>query len=595
MRTKILNTPVLAGLLVFSASASSQTVYQGEPMVVTATRSEQTVRTSLAPVSVISRDDIDRRQATDILELLRLEAGIDMVRGGGAGSQTSLFLRGANSNQVLVLIDGVRVAAASTGGFAWELLDPAVIERIEIVRGPRAARWGSDAIGGVIQIFTRQSQGKTLRAAYGRYRDRSLAAAYGSPSFALSAAYRKVAGFSSQNPRGFSFDPDDDGFENFSTALSGRVDLANGRLDLNARLASGDNEFDQGVSEFLNYSGGLTYLSNPSGDWLWQAGLQTLRDRLETETPFGASEVVTRRIQTSFQAERRLAGGALVLVGADGWDESGLSRGDWSQSRHNVGLWTGIDGRRAFFDYEASLRVDRDELFGSEVTGSLAGGWRPSADWRIQGSIGRGFRAPNFSQLFSPGFGGLFAGNPELDPETSISVELGGQWDITSDQRLSLTSYETRIDDLIDFSGPDFQAINVREARIQGIELVHELIRPRWHSQTQFTWQDPEDRDSGQQLLRRARYKATTAIDYRLSDQTSFGAEVVYSGRRLDIGQERLPSHILINLRATHRLIAGWSLETRVENLADRDYEPLIGFNAPGRSLFVALRWDELR
>lgn len=593
MNTIRYNGPALAGLLVMSAPALSEMDFQGERMVVTANRSEQPVNTSLASVSVIDRSDIERSQASDILEILRLEAGIDIARGGGPGGQTSLFMRGSNSNHVLVLIDGARVAAAGTGGFSWELLDPAIIERIEIVRGPRAARWGSDAIGGVIQIFTRQGQGTTLRAAYGRYRDRSLAGAYGNQSFSISAAHRKVGGFSSQNPRGFSFDPDDDGFENFSTAMSGRIDLADGRLEMNARLATGDNEFDQGESEFLNYSGGLTYLSSSNGDWQWQAGLHTLRDRLETETAFGLDELITRRIQAGFQAERRLGGSATILVGADGWDESGLSRGSWSQSRHNLGLWTGIDGNQASFDYEASLRVDRDQRFGSAVTGNLAGGWRPGTNWRIQASIGRGFRAPNFSQLFSPGFSGLFAGNPDLDPETSLSAELGVQWQITPVQQLSLTSYETRIDDLIDFAGPDFQAINIRKARIRGIELAHELVRSRWLSQTRVTWQDPVDRATGQSLLRRARYKASTRIDYQLGDLTSLGAEIIYNGRRFDVGQERLSAYTLINLRASHTVGRGLSLEARLENLGDRNYEPLLGFDAHGRSLFLGLRWDK--
>src|SRR5699024_7752780 len=205
-------------------------------------------------VSVITRDDIERIQAPDLLELLRLQAGIDVARSGGPGGQTSLFMRGSNSNHVLVLVDGVRVSAAGSGGFTWEIVDPAIVERIEIVRGPRAARWGSDAIGGVIQIFTRLPDGGGARAAYGRYDDRQLSAHVGNGFIGFNASARRTEGFSAQNPSGPAYDPDDDGFENLSFSARGDHPLGGGQLNWSARVASGDVEFDQGETDFLNYA-----------------------------------------------------------------------------------------------------------------------------------------------------------------------------------------------------------------------------------------------------------------------------------------------------------------------------------------------------
>ena len=562
-----------------------------EPMVVTATRAEQPADQSLASVSIIDREAIERSQAPDLLELLRLEAGLDVARAGGPGGQTSVFMRGTNSNHVLVLIDGIRVSAAGTGAFAWEILDPALIERIEIVRGPRAARYGSDAIGGVIQIFTRRANGPSARAAYGRYRDRSLSVGMGGEGFGLSVSGRRVGGFSAQNERGFAFDPDDDGFKNLGATAYGTHPMDSGTFSWTGRINQGDIEFDQGESEFLNYAFQSEYRHDTRGPWQWSLSTGLYRDRLDTETPFSFSEVVTRRIQAGWQAERLLTEGTLWLTGIDAWRESGVSRSDWAENRYNLGAWTGLHGARDRLDWETSLRVDEDEQFGSALTGNLAAGWRFDQHWRVYASAGRAFRAPNFNQLYSPGFGGQFAGNPDLAPETSWTYEAGADFTPDTRQRITLNVFETRIDDLIDFSGEDFQAINIRRARIRGAELSHELNLDHWRTRTSYTWQDPEDRDSGEPLLRRAEHKASLAADYLFANGGWAGAELVHTGSRPDLGEE-LPSYTLLNLRMGYPITEGLRLEARLENAIDRDYEPLVGFNAHGRSLFVAINWE---
>lgn len=596
-----MNKTVLSGLSLLgpilmsshlAADIRDSRVVDEPVMVVTATRAEQSAASSLAAVSVIDRAQIERSQAPDLHELLRLEAGVDVARTGGPGGQTSVFMRGSNSNHVLVLVDGIRVAASGTGGFAFENLDLAIIERIEIVRGPRAARWGSDAIGGVIQIFTRRAEGASLRAGYGRYRDRSLAGSIGTGQAGLTAAARRVGGYSSQNERGFAFNPDDDGFELFSLAGGGRAEVGRGQLNWQTRLASGETEFDQGISDALNYAAGLDYRLPGAGDWLWLFNAAAYRDRLETSTAFGEDEAITRRIQAGTQAERVIADGQRLIVGADGWRESGVSRNQWSEQRDNIGLWAGLDGRNGAFDHDLSLRVDRDSNFGRAVTGGLAGGWRASEDWHLMASLGRAFRAPSFSQLYSPGFSGLFAGNPDLDPETSLSGEIGLRWHGLAGQNLGVALFETRIDDLIAFAGPDFQAINIRSSRIRGAEIWHEFSSTHWRARSQATWQNTEDRDTGLELLRRPSRKASTSLDRLLANGSWFGGELVYIGSRLDVGNQRLGAYTLVNLRAGYELPAGLRLEGRLENLTDRDYEHLVGFNTHRRSLFVALNWE---
>jgi len=590
---------VAAGFSLFSVfqPAVAETAWQDEPVVVTANRTEQSAAAVPARVSVITRADIERSQAPDLVELLRLEAGIDIARNGGPGGQTSVFMRGANSNHVLVLIDGVRAAASGTGAFTWEILDPSVIERVEIVRGPRAARWGSDAIGGVIQIFTRRAEGVSAGLRYGSDDDRraTLAAGrqHGALPLDLTLSARKVDGFSAQNPRGFGFDPDDDGFENFSAATGGAAELAGGSLSWRGRIATGETEFDQGETDFDNWSWRFDYVGASSGPWQWQLGAATLRDRLETETAFGRDEVVTRRLQADFLAERSLGKTAQWLLGLDAWRESGVSRGQWNQSRTNLGVFTGLEAAAGAADYEFSVRLDDDEEFGTELSGSVGMNWRFGERWRAFASAGRAFRAPNFSQLYSPGFfGGLFAGNPGLDPERSWSAEAGLDFNPSPGQRLTLSAYSNWIDDLIAFSGVDFQAINIKEARIRGLELTHRAIAGSWSSRFNLTLQDPQDRAAGRDLLRRASFKGNWVLGYAVNSRWNIDGEVAHVGDRLDVGGARLASYTLINLRAAYRLRDNWNLEVRIDNLADRAYEPLVGFNAADRRVFVQLGWQ---
>jgi vitamin B12 transporter len=572
-------------------SLPAQSPYEGEEVVVTSTRSAQAVDDSLAAVSVITRADIERSQAPDLLELLRLEAGIDVARTGGPGSQTSVFMRGSNSNHVLVLVDGVRVAQAGTGAFTWEILDPSLIDRIEIVRGPRAARWGSDAIGGVIQIFTRQPDGLTARAGWGRYDDRRLAAGAGNGRVGVNLAARRVDGFSSQNPGGFAFDPDDDGFDNLGLSARGAHDLGSGELTWSARGADGSVEFDQGESDFLNYAVRGAYAGRTDGPWQWRASAAYYRDELETDNGFSRTEAITRRLQAGVQAERSSSRGVRWLVGADAWRVDGERSAAWVEDRHNVGVWTGLDGRRGAFSFEASLRGDHDSQFGSALTGNLAGGWRIHESLRLSAGIGRAFRAPSFSQLYSPGFGGQFAGNPDLDPETAISGELSLDWFSTGGHSAGLSVYHNELDDLIAFAGDDFRAINVERARIRAAELAHRFAGERWRSESTLTWQDAENRTRQTDLLRRADFKASLAVDRIFARGGWLGAEVVHVGERPDVGAE-LPSYTLLNLRGGWPLTPALSLQGRIENLGGRDYEPLAGFNAPGRSAHLAIELE---
>lgn len=563
-----------------------------DPILVSATRNSETLQQTLSASTVLDRAAIERSQARDAMELLRSVAGIDLARSGGPGAQTSLFMRGANSNHVLVLIDGVRVASASTGSYAFELLPLEQIERIEIVRGPRASVWGSDAIGGVIQFFTRRDGGAVVAAALGSQRDRELSGAYGASSdrgsYRLAVERRLTDGISAQNSNGFSFNPDDDGLQRSTLSASADYVLSERHRAQGFVLGStSDVEFDQGQSRTEQRTAGVSASSQWLPQWSQYAQIGYASDELVT--PAFASEFNTERSNATLQQTLKRGPQALIL-GLDWSRESGqnLSGGDtvFDRARRNVGVFALWQGRYERQSLDLSARFDDSSQFDSATTGSVAWGLKLTPQMQLYSSIGQGFRAPNFNELYSPGFGGAFRGNPALDPERSLSYELG-----IKSGGLRISGFSNHIDDLIAFQGgTTFDAVNVREARIQGVELEHRWTGSVWSGALNVTFQGPKDLSAKRDLLRRPKQKLNFTIDHNLNDRLSFGSDVFVSGPRQDFAAT-LPGYAVLDLRAAYRVNAQIDLQARFANVFDREYELARGFNTEARSMLVELRW----
>ncbi|MBU1188182.1 MAG: TonB-dependent receptor [Gammaproteobacteria bacterium] len=589
-------TATVIGCQLLGAAAMAQSGSGSDaldPLVVTATRSEQTLTDTLTSMAVIDRELIERSQAQSLLELLRLQAGVDIVRSGGPGGQTSVFLRGANSNQVLVLIDGVRVASATSGLFQFENLPLEQIERIEIVRGPRASVYGSDAIGGVIQIFTRREITPTLRLGYGSDDQYQASAAAGwsgeQARVSGSLSWRDSNGFSAQNADGFSFDPDDDGFENFGASINGDVQLGDGQLQWLALLTDAEVEFDQGLSDGTQQTYALGYRFD-QGRWQHQTRISYNIDDLDSDFGFFSTAFDSERLQLSWLTTVRLDARLRLSAGIDAYQEWGEDEGNFDDNRHNIGAFALADWRHAGHAVDASVRVDEDERFGSELTGSVAYGYRFGKRLQLHASYGRGFRAPTFNQLFSPGFAGQFAGNPALEAETSDAFELGLRFSYQQ-HRLNLTGFHQQIDDLIDFSGPEFQAVNIAQAEVTGVELEYQFVHRHWLASATATLQDPKDKTSDSKLLRRPDEKLSLSVDRLFGNGSWLGLELFYSGKAQDFATT-LDDYVLLNLRAGWQLAEQWRLEARVDNLLDANYTQAVGFNTRDLAAFLGLRWQ---
>ncbi|MGB0132841.1 TonB-dependent receptor domain-containing protein [Dokdonella sp.] len=598
-----MNSNPLLSLSLFAAfggTALADDAILQPDVIVTATRFEQTIDDTLADVSIITREDIQASGTRDISDLLRLQAGVDVARTGGAGGQTSVFLRGTNNNNVLVLIDGVRAASLSTGAFTWETLPLASIERIEIVRGPRASYWGSDAIGGVVQIFTRKLDGPRIALGYGTYEDAKadvgIGQRFAKGGYSVQIGARSVGGFPSQNENGFGYEDRDHGLSN--QHLGARADYTWGEQTLAGVYvrSQGAAEFAGGESNFTEqvFNGSLSGQITP----LWQHRLNLGYDYEQYQTPAYFSQYETRRDSLGWQNEIALPNSQRLILGVDYVNENGENLDTFSnspvydESRNNTGVYAGWHAGAQRFDTEVAVRFDDNSLWGNQVTGSAAAGWRFSDSARAYASYGEGFRGPTLNEQFSPGFGGLYAGNPELQPEESRSAELALEITPGAGQQIKVNTYSTRITNMISFTGVDFQAENIARARIDGVELAYDKQAGPWQMALAYTWQDPRNEESGQPLLRRPEQKFAGSLDRVFGNAARVGLELFHSGTRQDVAGIRLQPYTLVNLRGSWDISPQWSMVARLENIGNVDYELAYGYNTPGRSALIEVVWS---
>lgn len=593
--------------LALATFAGAQDATLQPSVEVTASRVAETADASLTDVSVITRADIDASNAADLIDLLRLQAGVDVARTGGAGTQTNVFLRGSNANHVLVLIDGVRVASANTGAFAFENLPLDAVQRIEIVRGPRASYWGSDAIGGVIQIFTRKLDGAYVGASLGSYASTASSAGYGQWSdiggFSVIGGARDVGGFSATNPAAgmYVYNPDNNGMHNANLVAQGAYKIGAQTLSASLFRNQGGVSFDNGdpghgYSHTLDQAAGVNLEGAVTAEWQQRLSLGTAREDLDT--PVFAAAYHSTREQVSWSNALALSPAQYIVAGIDYVHDRGISvdtsgfGAPYAGTRENAGTFAGWRVSDGAFDSEVAGRYDHYSDFGSAFSGSAALGWKVGDALRLTASFGSAFRAPTLNELYSPGYGGYYAGNPDLQPEHSRTLELGAEWLPNVANSLAVHAFSTRVRDLIDFSGGStFQAINVVHAAIDGVELTQSWHNAVWSMQNNATAQNPRNQDTAAQLLRRPRHKFTTLVERGISANVRAGIEFIASGNRQDVGNYTLPGYALVNLRASYRLANAWRIGLRLDNLFDRNYELVHGYNTPGRSGYLQLVW----
>lgn len=590
-----------------------------DPVVVTATREPQALSRTSADLVVIDRAAIEESAADSVEDLLRREAGLQLVRSGGPGQPTGYFVRGASTNATVVLVDGVRIGSASLGQVDFGSLALAQIERVEVLRGPASGLYGADAVGGVIQIFTRRGEGAwrtTAHAEAGTRRsgsaDAGVSGVVGAFDYALVAGHDRSGGVSAVKPgdRFGQHNPDADGFRrSFGNAQVGWRPAAGHRLGVLALKTRLDSRYDG--ADFLPPD----YAPDPSADFRTRLDTTLLaldyRGELRPDLALTArlsnqrddsasggavvSHFETRRDQASVQAGWRPAAGQQVMLAWDHVRETVEADGFGdvpTRRNHGVALgWAGGFGDHAL---EASVRRDANSAYGGSTTGRAGWVWRPAPAWTLRASGGTSFRAPTFNDLYYP-----FYGVDSVRAERGRSAEVGVHWRGRVGD-LGLVVWRQRVRDLIGYD-PDATgatcpagymgcAGNVARARLQGVTLQAAGRWGAWVASATADWLDARDADTGERLPRRAAHQSSATLGWA-GGAWSAGGSLLVVGARPDGGRV-LGSYTLLDLRAGWRFAPAWRLEARVSNALDRRYEPLLDYNAIGRQLWLGLRHD---
>lgn len=613
----VLRPTLLASALAVAFAAQAQSAAQADAVqmketVVTANRIEQPLSDLVADMSVVGRETIETAGAVGVADVLSRLPGVQMVRNGGAGSTTSVYLRGADTRFTAVYIDGIRVDSQSTGGASWQDIPLEAIDRIEVLRGPAAAVYGSDAIGGVVQIFTKKGEGKAKPYVGLGWGSRGTVKAQAGVSggvagwdYSLGVSHASSNGFNAKTSAGFN--PDADGYRN--NAFNGRVGYqinSNHRVEATALTSYMNAGYDATVSKTSPMADDRSiYKMNAVGlNWLakwsdvYSTRLQYTQSRDFYQTKPSVYETDTRLHSYLFQNEWRL--GAQTVTAAlerreDKLVNNGLDIGSRNRSQNALALGYGLHAGKHTLQLNA--RHDRDSEFGGHTTGSAAYGYEFMPNWRATASAGTAFRAPTLYQRFSQ------YGDASLSPEKGRNVELGLKWDKGSDS-FSATLYRNNVSNLINYVGGTGTCAgntglyggcyaNVAKARYEGITLAATTRLGMVNLQGSVDFQDPRDTDKDLQLARRSKRYANLSADTTLAGW-KLGAEMQAAGKRFDDAANKivLGGYTLWNLSAQKQLTREWSLVARINNLADKRYELARTYATEGRSGYIGVKWE---
>ena len=567
----------------------------------TATRVAQPLSDLVADVSIIDRAAIERSGAGGVADVLARVPGIEFVRNGGPGTTTSLFIRGAETRFTAVYVDGVRVDSQSTGGATWEAIPLSQIDRIEVLRGPASAVYGSDAMGGVIQIFTRRGDGAFspyIGLGLGTYgtskTEAGFSGANGAVDYALGLADESSKGFNTRPVAGQN--PDDDGYRSQSVSArlglqvskEHRLEASTLSNDLNSQYDGSATRDDRNLHQLR--ATGLNWQARWSDAYSTRFSVTDARSRYET-TPTPYLTITSLRgylFQNEYRQGLHLFTAALERR-EDQLDNASTTPTTTARSQNALALGYGLSDKQHAIQLHA--RQDQDSEFGAQNTGSAAYGFAFTPQWRFTASAGTAFRAPTLFQRFS------IYGSPTLQPETSRTMELGARY---NDGRTSwgLVAYRSSVSNLITFStpGPCASTVgcyaNTAQAEYLGVTLSGNQRLGEVDLRASLDVQDPRDQVTGKLLARRSNQHATLGVSTRLKAWT-MGADAQLSGLRYDDAANTtvLPGYTVVNLHAQTHVTKDWTLLLRVDNATDAVYQLANTYATPGRSLFVGLKW----
>ena len=590
-----------------------------ERVVVTANRLEETLATVASSTTIVTAAEIRSSGAVWLMDVLARVPGVTVARAGGPGSTTTVFTRGTNSNHTLVLVNGVKANSPTTGAYDWAYLPASRVERIEIVRGPQSTLYGSEAVGGVVNVITRRGGDSPELAiaveggAFGTSRANiSIARESASSWYSLGLNYFHSDNVSAADAR--NGNDERDGFRN--TAVDAR---AGGRFASGVAVEGFLTHFD-GSTRFDDFDFTAGPIDDPNavqdaretyggvvvgydrGVYAGKITLSATEQRIGTSNPDGftvASSIDASIREIDFQSNLRLADNnttvfgvehrretaateSMSSIGSSGFDEAIDVTGVYAQHRWS---W------RQRLHLAAGVRYEDHQRFGDKTTYRLTTAYNAPSGLRLHGSLGSAFRAPNFNELYFPVFG-----NPDLGAESSTGWDIGaGGTFMKGRLTADATWFHNDLDSLIEFAFPA-GFVNLGAATTKGLEFAAGLLPVRdVRLDATYTYTDAKTDGSADQLLRRPKHEAAVMLRIRPASQLSLFTELRFKGERNDFGTSdvvRLDGYTLWNAAGQWQIGSGIELIGRIDNIADRAYQEIWGFGTPGRSAYAGLRFS---
>lgn len=593
-------------------SSITQAETELDPVIVTASRHAETIDETMASVTVITRQDIENSSATDLGELLSSTTSIDIKPSGAYGKSTSLFMRGTSSSHILTLIDGVKFYSATSGSTAYQHIPLSQIERIEIVRGPRSSLYGSEAIGGVIQIFTRKGKKQNagqIDIGMGSNNTTELSAGIsgndGIFSYSIHATEFDTTGIDSI---AHTTANDEDAYNNKS--ISSHLGFAFKKvlsLDFQFMNAQGTTLYDNCLdaiwtpsddctADFVQQSFSSRLNITPNG--IWDSSLQAGRS-IDVNDNFWEglpnNTYKTEHIDIAFINNFQFSDNHLFTLGFDYADDTvnATPYSNAEESRDNTSAFTKWSSNYKQLDFDLSLRRDDNEQFGKHSTGNFAAAYTLGDNSRIIASYGTAFKAPTFNDLYFP-----FYGSPTLVPEESDSFELGfrnsqdwGKW--------SITAFNTNIDNLIAYDSATFTANNISKAQIQGIELDISAELNQWNLSFSSSFIDPRNKDAADidKILQARSRNSATINASKSSGNFSFATSLQAYGQRFTSSDNstKVPGYGLLDLKFAYQLNKNTSVDMKIDNALDKEYvinqSSFATYNTLDRTIFASLHY----
>lgn len=624
-----LSVSVLLLCVSLPVSAAEPSADVLEEVVVTATKTPVPVSRLTSAVEVIKGEELEQKKIRTVADALRLAQGVTINASGGPGTLTTARIRGSESAHTMVLMDGVILNSSTAGLFDFGNLTTENIERIEILRGAQSMLWGSDAMGGVINIITKKGTGAPTAGAFLEYgsfvtlrEGAQVSGKKGPLDLSASVTQWDANGFSAVNAqRGAT---ERDGFHNFQT--SARAGLAlpgDGRVDVNVRWWKSKRDIDSGGTGATDVTGSQALdhrlllsgsYDQPITSW-WSHTLTLARDRQFTfnltggaqrnvatnvvSAPFGAGgnnnlENLNHRVESqhTFQIAKPL----LLVAGYQFREGVGDSPNFSASSRSKV-----VSSHAGFADLQATIlerilftggvRQDSYSAFGDATTYRVTGGYLLNeTGTKFRGSYATGFRAPTINDLFFPGFS-----NPNLRPEKSKSMDLGVDQKLLQEKlTVSAGFFWNRFRDLIQSPAPAFIPQNIGNALSKGWEAGFQFAALKnLDLRGQYTWTMTRNLDTGLRLAQRPVDQASAGISYRPIEPLRVNFDYRFVGGRVNnvLNTEKMPSFDVVNVSASYDVTKQWQVFTRVENLFDKDYEEIQTFGTPTRSVFAGVKF----